>query len=142
MLDHVRGVIVDHKDIIDQFYEMYTYDRSKSVLHHQAVAELFAPRRAVEAQFDRPVRILWAARFDMQNRIDVLAEIAEALNEAGIASDIHFYGEAVVAADPRTVDALQRLEAAGATNHILFASKPSSLEIDQFDLFLMTSEWK
>jgi glycosyltransferase involved in cell wall biosynthesis len=141
-LDFVSAVVVDHQAIASAFWELYRFDQSKFVVHHQAVSGDLIPRDAALRNRDRPVRILWAARFDRQKRIDILALVAERLAERNVRAEIHFYGESVMDADAGLTQSLERLEAVGAVRHPPYSGGFSSLPIGSFDVFLMTSEWE
>ena len=147
-LDHVTGVIVDHHAIVDQLHELYRVDRDKFLVHHQAVASPLAPPLprfglVPPTRFGRsgPPRILWTARFDRQKRLDVLADVAEALRDAGVRVEIHFHGEPVIV-DDKLDHHLERLAQAGAVRHPPFSGGFRSLPLEEYSLFLLTSEWE
>lgn len=145
-LDHVTGVIVDHQGIVDHLHELYRVDRTTFLVHHQAVA---GPVEPPLARFGRPPRtrlglastprILWAARFDRQKRLDVLADVAEALAAAGTRVEIHFHGEQVIPDDDVDLH-LDRLARAGAVRHPPFSGGFRSLPLEHYSMFLLTSE--
>lgn len=147
-LDHVAGVIVDHDAIVDQLHELYLVDRRKFLVHHQAGAEPISPPLTRFGRPPRtrlglspPPRILWTARFDRQKRLDVLADVAEALVEAGTRVELHFHGDAVIA-DAKLDVHLQRLADAGAVRHPPFSGGFRSLPLEHYSMFLITSEWE
>lgn len=147
-LDHVTGVIVDHAAIVDQLHELYRVDRRKFLVHHQAVASETATPVAAFGKVPRTLlgrvgvpRILWTARFDRQKRLDVLADVAEGLRDAGVRAEIHFHGEPVIV-DEDLDRHLERLEKAGAVRHPPFTGGFRSLPLEQYSAFLLTSEWE
>lgn len=135
-LDPVRAVITDQHALVDQLYELSRIDRSKFLVVHQAhesTTYARAPRPGT------PAKILWAARFHQQKRLDILAEIAEALAAQQIPAELHVYGDATVPA-PEIEKYLARLDEAGAVRHPAFTEGMTSLPLDDFAMFLLTSE--
>jgi glycosyltransferase involved in cell wall biosynthesis len=82
---------------------------------------------------------MWAARFDRQKRLDLLADVAEAAAVAGLAVEWHVYGAPVIASAEESESALARLAAVGAHLHGTYSSF-ADLPVDDYDLFLLTSE--
>ncbi|MBD3923750.1 glycosyltransferase [Nocardioides cavernae] len=137
-LDVVDRVIVDNHAIVDQFHTIFGMPRSRFAVHHQPVE--LPPRRAWTArQPDAPLQVLWAARFDRQKRLDVLADVAEAAAGRGLPVDWHVYGAPVIASAADNAEAIARLEQAGATFHGTYSSL-DDLPLDDIDAFLLTSE--
>lgn len=137
-LSVVAGVVVDNHALVEQFHDLYRFPREKFRVHHQPVVLPPArerPRRALDA----PLRVMWAARFDKQKRLDVLADVAEAAARSGVPIEWHVYGAPVMGSDVSTRLHIERLEARGATFHGTYSSF-ASLPLDETDLFLLTSE--
>jgi glycosyltransferase involved in cell wall biosynthesis len=82
---------------------------------------------------------MWAARFDKQKRLDLLADIAEECSRVGLLVEWHVYGAPVIESGDESAEHVARLEAVGATFHGTYASF-AELPLDSTDLFLMTSE--
>ncbi|WP_299926475.1 glycosyltransferase [uncultured Nocardioides sp.] len=137
-LDAVDRVIVDSRALVDQFHEIYRMDPGKFLPLRQPVH--LPPRRERPArESGSPLRVLWAARFDRQKRLDLLADVAEAAAAAGLAVDWTVYGEPVTASPAETARSIARLEALGARFHAAYRSV-DDLPLVDIDLFLMTSE--
>ncbi|WP_307861893.1 glycosyltransferase [Nocardioides sp. SYSU D00065] len=137
-LDVVERVIVDNHAIVEQFHELFRMPRSRFAVHHQPVD--LPPRREWTARDpDAPLQVLWAARFDRQKRLDVLADVAEAAAERGLPVDWHIYGAPVIAAADESAAAVARLKEVGATFHGTYTSL-DDLPIADLDAFLLTSE--
>lgn len=137
-LDDAEGVIVDSHALVDQLHELYRFPREKFHVHHQAIA--LPPRQEPRPRdAGDPIKVLWAARFDRQKRLDVLADIAEAAAIEGIPVDWHVFGGAVLDSPDDTEAALERLAASGAVLHGLY-SADNPLDFHAYDAFLITSE--
>ena len=137
-LDPVAQVIVDNHAIVEEFHTLFHMDRSRFAVHHQPV-DLPPRRQWTDRRDGAPLRVMWAARFDRQKRLDVLADVAEATGAAGIDVDWHVYGAPVIGSADDSRDSVGRLEALGATFHGTYASL-DDLPLDETDLFLLTSE--
>jgi glycosyltransferase involved in cell wall biosynthesis len=140
-LDPINGVLVDSNAFIDAMVAENGYAREKFLLQRQIVPELPAVstrRRSFSAK--APMRLLWAGRFDLQKRLDVLSRVAWALRERRLPVEIHFFGE-VVMGDPSLDATLASLAAAGAVRHPPY-KHISDLGLSEFDAYVMTSEWE
>lgn len=137
-LTPVSGVIVDNQALVETFHDLYRFDRDKFVVHHQPI-ELPPRRPWSPREQGAPLKVLWAARFDRQKRLDVLADVVEAAARAGLAVDWHVYGAPVISDQADSEEQINRLQAAGATMHGVYQSFDELLRGD-YDLFLLTSE--
>lgn len=140
-LTPIRAVLVDSRAFIDTMVAENGYPVDKFVLQRQIVPELaeIAPQ-ASDGALDRPVRLLWAGRFDIQKRLDILAGIAEGARARGLSVAIDFFGESVMG-DPGLPATLERLEQAGAVRHPAY-QHIADLDLGHYDAFVMTSEWE
>lgn len=134
----VSGVIVDNHALVDQFHDLYRLDREMFVVHHQPVT-LPARRTWTPREPGSRLQVAWAARFDRQKRLDILADVVEACARAGVEVDWHVYGAPVIDRADESKESLDRLEHAGALIHGTYA-KLTDLSLDSLDLFLLTSE--
>jgi glycosyltransferase involved in cell wall biosynthesis len=86
--------------------------------------------------------ILWASRLDIQKRPDILIGIAEACDAARLPFTFHVYGTPVYGTShldaDRFVSSLRGLP--NVRYHGGFEGLPS-LPVDQYDLFLYSSQW-
>ncbi len=140
-LDPVSRVIVDSRHYVDSMVHEFGYAREKFAIQGHVI-DLPFRKRELPKQFDhdRPLRILWAGRFDLPKRLDVLAAIAEAARREALPVEFAFYGGEVMG-HPGLAEVLGRLEKAGAVRHPPYSGF-SSLPHEAFDVYLMTSEWE
>lgn len=137
-LDDAEGVIVDNHALVDQLVELYRFPREKFHVHHQAVE--LPPRR--EPRHREPgdaISVLWAARFDRQKRLDVLADVVEAAAAEGLPVEWHVFGTAVIDSPGDTAEVTTRLQRAGALLHGTYSAQ-NPLDYAAYDAFLLTSE--
>lgn len=137
-LDAVERVIVDSAALVEQFHELYRMDRDKFLPIRQPVDLPDAPMRPAR-DLRRPLRVLWAARFDRQKRLDLLADVAEAASAAGLDVRWDVYGEPVTGSPAATEASIARLETVGARLSPAYRSV-DELPLSDIDVFLMTSE--
>lgn len=137
-LNDAESVIVDNRALVDQLVELYRFDRDKFHVHHQAVdLPPRVPPRHREPH--DPVKVLWAARFDRQKRIDVLADVVEAAVRTGLPVEWHVFGAPVIESSSDTESVLARLGAAGVVLHGTY-SPDRPLVYADYDAFMLTSE--
>ncbi|MFK4115542.1 glycosyltransferase [Microbacterium sp. NPDC006705] len=141
-LDPIQAVLVDSEAFAATMVREQGYAVEKFRVQRQIVADVAVPTRNRPDRFTAadPLRVLWAGRFDLQKRLDVLADVAEEVQRRGLPVQIDFYGEAVMG-DPGLEDHLSRLRAAGAVRHPAYHDI-AEVPLEQYDLFLMTSEWE
>lgn len=137
-LDHVERVIVDNHSIVEEFRTLFHMDPSRFAVHHQPV-DLPEPRTWAPRAEGAALQVMWAARFDRQKRLDVLADVAEAAASAGIDVQWHVFGAPVIASADETRESIDRLVAVGATLHGTYAFI-DDLPLDEMDVFVLTSE--
>lgn len=143
-LEPVQGVLVDSETFIERLAGEFGYDPTRFVVQHQAIARL---ERAIDPR-DRvsmvssasPLRLLWAARFDIPKRLDILAQVAAEIRRRDLPVEVEVYGESVMG-DPKSSAALAQLRAAGAKVRPAYLAA-DGLPTAEFDVFLMTSEWE
>lgn len=141
-LEPVQAVLVDSRAFAETMVREQGYDLAKFHVQHQIVPDLPMVARGEPRAFSAsaPLRVLWAGRFDLQKRLDVLADIAEEIARRALPVRIDFYGEAVMG-DPLLDTHLARLDAAGAVRHPPYAHI-GDVVLAQYDVYLMTSEWE
>lgn len=141
-LDPIEAVLVDSEAFASVMVREAGFDRDKFRVHRQIVPDLPPMQRAGSERFEssRPLRVLWVGRFDLQKRLDILAGVAEEARRRALPVLIDFFGEPVMG-DPALEAHLERLEAAGARRHAAYGDI-AELSLDEFDVFLMTSEWE
>lgn len=140
-LDPVSRVLVDSQHYVDSMVREFGYDRGKFAIQNHVV-DLPLREREEPAVFDaaRPLRVLWAGRFDLPKRLDVLAEVAEAVQAARLPVVIEFHGGEVMG-HPGLDRVLRRLAEAGAVRNPPYAGF-RALQLERYDAYLMTSEWE
>ena len=143
-LEPVEAVLVDSERFVERITGELGYDPARFVVQHQAVARLereVDPRdRVLEVSSQSPLRLLWAARFDIPKRLDILAGVADEIKRQGLIVEIEVYGESVMG-DPNASTALAQLRAAGVKVRPPYLAA-DGLPTADFDVFLMTSEWE
>ena len=140
-LDPIGGVLVDSEHYVRQVVEELGYAQEKFTVQRTVVE---VPRRSrnevVGVGRTRPLRVLWAGRFDLPKRLDVLARIAAEAQARGLPIEVHFYGLEVMG-DPTLRQTLDALERAGAIRHEPFA-RFEDLPVNDIDVYVLTSEWE
>lgn len=141
-LEPIQGVLVDSEAFAQKMAVELGFPREKFVVQRQITHELPAVTRPLSAPFgpDRPMRVLWAGRFDLQKRLDILADVVEEARRRGLPVSFEYFGEPVMGY-PHLGQHLQRLEEAGALRHGPYADI-THLELERFGAFIMTSEWE
>lgn len=141
-LANIESVLVDSDAFADVLVSEQGFDRRKFVTNRQIVRRIEGPvtETRAEADIDDTLVVLWAGRFDLQKRLDVLASVQEELVRRGLPIRIEFYGEEVMG-DPTLDHSLSRLDAAGARRKPPFRDF-DSLPLDTYGAFLLTSEWE
>lgn len=140
-LDPVSGVLVDSKRYVDTMVSEFGFDRGKFAIQNHVI-ELAGDDRPMTESYDehRPLKLLWAGRFDLPKRLDVLAAIAEAVRAEALPVEITFYGSEVMG-HPGLEEILHRLAVAGAVRRPPYPGF-ESLPLHDFDAYIMTSEWE
>ena len=140
-LDSVECVIVDSEYFVDLLAREHGYERARFAIQRHIIPliDRHPPARKAHTAED-PLRVLWAARFDVQKRLDILAAIARRVREEGLPVELHFFGEEVMG-DPELPELLRALTEAGAVRHPAFA-RFADLPLGDYGAFLMTSEWE
>ena len=138
--DHVSGILVDSHHFADAMSYAEGIPRSTFIVHHQAVEETCPPRSVTTFGPERPARVLWAGRFDLQKRLDRLADIAERARARDLPVVFTALGEVVIGDDPATEDHLRRLEALGVEVGPPYAGGFAAVHPERFDAFLLTSD--
>lgn len=141
-LDNVQAVLVDSEAFAATMARELGYPREKFHVRRQIVAEMphTSPGRGGPFDEAHPLRVLWAGRFDLQKRLDVLAAVAEEAARRGLPVRFDFYGEAVMG-DPGIDLHLERLAAAGAVRHDAY-QEFAHLALEEYGAFILTSEWE
>ena len=139
-LDVVERVLVDSERFIERMAVEWGYDAEKFAVQRSVVdvtrrAGAPPPRAGRER-----LQVLWAGRFDLPKRLDVLARVSARAAERGVPVTFHFYGDEVMG-DAGLLESLSRLEASGAVRHPPF-ERFADLPLQDFDAYILTSEWE
>jgi glycosyltransferase involved in cell wall biosynthesis len=135
--DYLTGVISDNQAHIDQLVQIYGMERKNIFLHYQP-----APAGIPVKSFDEDnlkkssLDILWAGRIDRQKRPDILIKVAKACAELPI--QFHVFGSSVLEEDSYSVHFARM---GNVLYHGPFEGL-TSLNVDDFDVFLNTSQWE
>jgi glycosyltransferase involved in cell wall biosynthesis len=132
---YVRGIVSDNRVFLAFLEETYGLDAGKLFLHYQPV-EMLPLVATRPLQPEAPFRVLWAGRLAPQKRPDLLLQIAERCRNEKI--QFHVYGNACSSGDSLRADFKN---SANITYHGPFDGL-HSLDAEQFDLFLLTSQFE
>ncbi|QNO37042.1 glycosyltransferase [Protaetiibacter sp. SSC-01] len=141
-MEHVDAVFTDNADIVRFLRETYDYPEREFAVHYQPVDPPELEPRAREVRpftADEPLRVLWAARFDRQKRLDVLLDVARIASERGLPVEFHVFGSAGIEVDSaaREVTRSSHVRYRGA-----FDGGLEVLEPDRYDVIMLTSQWE
>jgi glycosyltransferase involved in cell wall biosynthesis len=128
---YLSGVLTENERIVNKLADQYGFGREKFHLHYQPTAAIARkPKKPSER-----LSVLWAGRLDRQKRPDLLKAIAEQLQ--GSAIDLNFYGSSILdqADETNRWSSLPNLFYRGPFDRF------ESLPLDEFDVFLHTSQW-
>ncbi len=140
-IDIVDKVFTDNYTIINQLEKLMAIDKQKFSVHYQPVdTKNIVSKNYIDNKFKRSViKVLWAGRIDRQKRPDILIKIAEEAHRQRLPVEFHVYGSSAFD-DTTYINEVQN------SNHIEyhggFEKGLSSLPLEQFDIFLLTSEWE
>ncbi|ANJ27693.1 glycosyltransferase [Agromyces aureus] len=141
-LDPVTAVLVDSASFVSTMVDDLGYECAKFRVQRNIVAATGpTPVAAVGRDPMRPLRLVWAGRFDVQKRLDLLAAVAREIARRELPVEIDFYGEQVMG-DSGLAEHLLQLEEAGAHRYPAFTGGFSSLPLTEYGALLMTSEWE
>jgi glycosyltransferase involved in cell wall biosynthesis len=134
-VEHLTGVVSDNQHILDYLEEKFAIDPAKLFVHYQPIVMKPCPPLRHGQPGDR-LNVLWAGRLDRQKHPEIMIEIARRCE----ADNIHFhaYGSVVVAKDEMSVDFSA---SPNVTYHGEFDGL-SSLPLQEYDVFLNTSQWE
>ncbi|MBS1672478.1 MAG: glycosyltransferase [Actinobacteria bacterium] len=138
--DHVSRIITDNAPLADRAVSLEGVTREKFLVHHQVVDQPYRAHEPAVFSAERPLRLVWVGRFDLQKRLDRLAGIAEMLVQRGVPFSLDVYGEPVLDDDPTLPDSRARLERAGARLHPAYVGGFGRIDPDQLDALIMTSQ--
>ncbi|WP_157813878.1 glycosyltransferase family 4 protein [Microbacterium sp. BR1] len=140
-LEPVTRVLTDSDAFVQQMVQEQGYDPAAFIVQRQVIASSSRSRHE-PARFDRarPLRMLWAGRFDVPKRLDVLARVATELRGRGLPVEVVFCGEEVMG-DPTLGATLASLAKSGAERRPAYAAF-AELPLADFDVVIMTSEWE
>lgn len=140
---YITKVFTDNQQTIDDFREWMGYSRELFTVHYQPfrATEGKIPSRPLPKGFDHanPLRILWAARMDREKHPELLVQIAELCVVKKLPVEFEAYGKPVLDDERYLADiiASPAIEYRGS-----FSGGLSSLPLEHYHLFLMTSEYE
>lgn len=140
-IDDVSGIFTDSESLIEFFRSTYALPEGKLAVHYQPDERdtSIVPRGAPVFDATRPLRVLWAGRFDRQKRLDVLASVAAAAAAARLPVEFHAYGAPLLEGDETIV---KRAAANGVVIHDPYDSASDPFDTADYDVYLLTSEWE
>ncbi|MBS1906824.1 MAG: glycosyltransferase [Actinobacteria bacterium] len=138
--DQVSRIITDNAALAARATALEGIAPEKFLVHHQVVDEPFHPHELAEFSAERPVRLVWVGRFDLQKRLDRLAGIAERLHDQGVPFILDVYGEPVLDDDPSLPRTRERLASIGARLHPAYSGGFACIDPDRLDALIVTSQ--
>ncbi|MDL1969086.1 MAG: glycosyltransferase family 4 protein [Deltaproteobacteria bacterium] len=133
--DCLKAVAIDNQSFLNRLIETYAFDKEKMYVHYQPIQITNKRKCSDNIVEKKQMDIIWAGRMDRQKRPDILMKIAQASQD--LPFRFHVYGISVLDDDIFT-DELTKQK--NITCYGVF-NKLDSLPIEQFDLFLYTSQW-
>lgn len=132
--DFLTAVSSDNSSFLDSLQKIYAFDRLKMHTHYQPV-QCSGKKSYKDISGKKTLDILWAGRMDRQKRPDILIKIAQACCD--LPFKFHVYGSPLLDADLyfKKLKNLKNVHCYGDFDGF------SSLPIDEYDIFLYTSEW-
>jgi glycosyltransferase involved in cell wall biosynthesis len=141
-IDYVEKVFTDNQTVVTELCELMGVSKDKFSVHYQPVdtSRMSKSKKNIEERFKSPpLRVLWAGRLDRQKRPDILIAVAEEASRLGLAINFSVYGSPAFE-DSSYLESLKNCEY--VTYGGGFSDGLRSLQLQDFDVFLMTSEWE
>lgn len=138
--ERVSRLITDNSRLAERAIAREGVPAEKILVHHQIVDEPHRPHSLVQFSPDRPVRLAWVGRFDLQKRLDRLAAIVTRLRSRGVPFTLDVYGESVLGDDPTLPSSLAVLTHEGARFHPAYTTGFSSISPEDLDALIVTSQ--
>ncbi|MFW2514609.1 glycosyltransferase [Demequina sp. SO4-13] len=143
--DHVTGILTDSQAFVDQVVQVQGVPGELFTVFTVVDTEALAPALAARAErrpSSGPVRLLWAGRFDLQKRLDRVADISDVLHERGEPVEIVIRGRPVIETDEQWREHLARAAAGVAVVEEPFDGGFLNAHPEQFDALLLTSDYE
>ncbi len=139
-IDHIDAIFTDNEELRRFLLTTYALPESKVTVHPQPIDLVdSATRMRREFSAEEPLRVLWAGRIDRQKRVDVVARIAEEVSRRSLPVEFHVFGKALLDGEPSEVADAKRH---GVHFHGAYRGGLASVGVENYDLFLMTSQWE
>ena len=134
---HLEAVLSDNITHLKKLKKEHQLDFERMFVNYQPAPVVENRKKiSVKTAQNKTLEILWAGRIDRQKRPDTLIRIAEKCKERPFI--FHVYGSPLLEKDVYT----NKFEASeNIKYHGEFDNGLSTIDIDQFDLFLYTSQW-
>jgi len=140
-IDVVEAIFVDNEALRRFLIETFALPEASVVVHPQPHHAYGDPhvRETRDFTTERKLKVLWAGRYDRQKRLDVLADVAVEAHRRGLPVEFHSYGASVIDGGKSEV---AQARASGVNVHGSFDRNLSTLGLENFDVFMMTSQWE
>jgi glycosyltransferase involved in cell wall biosynthesis len=137
---NINKIFTDNQAVINQFRDWFGYPESLFEVHYQPMEQISSKRQIKpKLTYTKKLRVLWAARIDYEKRPDILADIAKACRNLKLPIIFEVYGNVVL--DDGSL--LKRLK---SNSNIMYKGKfydgLQTLPLDNYDLFLLTSQYE
>ncbi len=134
--DVLEGVFCDNRAHIDKLVEIYGFDERKMHVHYQPMPDISHKKKTLYVAPKKQLDILWAGRLDRQKRPDLLISIAEKCMNKPF--KFHVYGSFVLDSD---IYSKMIKKSHNIIFHGAFSGGLPSLPINEYDVYLYTSQW-
>lgn len=145
-LSVITSILTDNSTTKHQLQEIFGIPECNVRVHRSPVSFMKPLVSGVDSEIQltekqnrQHLKVLWAHRFDRQKRPDILLKIVEECKHRNVKAEFHIYGSSVMGA---TDPAMIKLEQLGVTFHGTFTGGLHSVIHEEYDAFLITSEWE
>lgn len=144
--DRFAGILTDSRAFVDAVVrtagvpeELFTVT---TVVDTRAIAPAAEARLGREVAPGAPLRLLWVGRFDLQKRLDRLADLSVALRDADAGVEITVIGAPVIDSDPDWETHLARALSGVAVRGEAYRDGFASAHPERYDALLLTSDYE
>ncbi len=134
--EFLEAILSDNHAHLEKLREIYAFDKQKMYVNYQPAPPVSTRRKYDETDLNKtPLDILWAGRLDRQKRPDILIELAKKCEN--LPFKFYVYGSSLLDMDiyTRAFEESGNIIYCGAFNGL------PSLPVEQYDVFLYTSQW-
>lgn len=134
--DSLEAILGDNHAHLEELQEIYAFDKQKMYVNYQPAPIVSRRRKYDETDLNKTsLDILWAGRLDRQKRPDILIKVAKKCEN--LPFKFHVHGSSLLDMDIYT-------KAFSESGNIIYCGAfngLTSLPVEQYDVFLYTSQW-